>query len=428
MKFHLLILALIFSAFHVPRSAFAQGPLTPPGAPAPTMKTLDQVEPRKEINAVNAPGDADSIFKITQPGSYYLTGNITGVSGKIGIEIAVAADGPGVTIDLMGFELAGAPGSLDGIAATGTGTRNIAIRNGTVRAWGGDGIDIFNSQNNLLSDLRAQGNGARGIHAGASTTITGCTAQSNTGDGISALTGSTVTACASAFNGGDGIAADIGSTVKGCTMLNNGGDGIFAAASSVTNCTVRGSTGDGILASGCTVTDCTVQSSAGDGFDASNGSTVTGCTASSNTGDGFNVSNGSTITGCTARSNTGDGIDLGSHCTVTRCTSSSNTLNGIRIGSNSRVTDNTCDDNGVGVGLFSGIFTLGDHNRIEGNNVTNNDFGIGVGGVGHLIVRNYAGSNTNNYSLPGSGSFIGTIVATEAGMNAAENALINISF
>jgi hypothetical protein len=32
--------------FRVPLSAFAQGPLTPPGAPAPTMKTLDQVEPR----------------------------------------------------------------------------------------------------------------------------------------------------------------------------------------------------------------------------------------------------------------------------------------------------------------------------------------------------------------------------------------------
>ena len=422
------LLTLALPALFLPHFLRAQGSLTPPGAPAPTMKTLDQIEPRKEINAANTPGDADSIFKITQPGSYYLTGNITGVSGKIGIEIAVAADGPGVTIDLMGFELAGEPGSLDGIAATGAGTRNIAIRNGTVRAWGGDGIDILNSQNNLLSDLRAQGNGARGINAGASSTITGCTAQSNTGGGISALTGSNVTACASAFNGGDGIDADIGSTVKGCTMLNNGGDGIFAAASSVTDCTVQGSTGDGILASGCSVTNCTVQGSTGDGFDASNGSTVTGCTAKSNTGDGFRVSNGSMVTGCTASGNVGDGIDVGSHCTVTRCTSSSNTLNGIRIGSNSRVTDNTCDDNGVGVGLFSGIFTLGDHNRIEGNNVTNNDFGIGVGGTGHLIVRNYAGSNTTNYSLPVSGSFIGTIVSTSAGMNAAENALINISF
>ncbi|HVZ93498.1 MAG TPA: hypothetical protein VG797_03210 [Phycisphaerales bacterium] len=64
------------------------GPLTPPAGPvAPTTGP----EPRVAINAANTPGDADatpSMFKITQPGSYYLTGNITGTSGKAGIEVA----------------------------------------------------------------------------------------------------------------------------------------------------------------------------------------------------------------------------------------------------------------------------------------------------------------------------------------------------
>ena len=132
-------LLLIF-ILHPSSFLLAQGSLTPPGAPAPTMKTLDQIEPRVAINATNTPGDADSLFKITQPGSYYLTGNITGVAGKHGIEIAAPANGPGVTIDLMGFELTGVPGSLDGIAATTAGARNIAIVNGAVRAWGGDGV------------------------------------------------------------------------------------------------------------------------------------------------------------------------------------------------------------------------------------------------------------------------------------------------
>jgi hypothetical protein len=55
------------------------GPLDPPGGPvAPTMKSLDQVEPRIPINAETCPGDDDSVFRIVTPGSYYLTGPVAG--------------------------------------------------------------------------------------------------------------------------------------------------------------------------------------------------------------------------------------------------------------------------------------------------------------------------------------------------------------
>src|SRR3569833_2813795 len=77
-------------------SVFAQGSLTPPGAPAPTMKTLDQLEARTIVNAANTPGDAANTFIISAPGSYYLTGNLTGASGKHGSSIQ--ADH--VTLDL----------------------------------------------------------------------------------------------------------------------------------------------------------------------------------------------------------------------------------------------------------------------------------------------------------------------------------------
>ena len=47
---------------------FAQGSLTPPGAPGSVMKTLSQIEPRTAIT--NLP------LVITKPGSYYLTSNL----------------------------------------------------------------------------------------------------------------------------------------------------------------------------------------------------------------------------------------------------------------------------------------------------------------------------------------------------------------
>jgi len=313
------------------------GPLNPPAGPiTSTYKTLTEVEPRVAISLTNTPGDADSLFKITQPGSYYLTGNVTGVAAKHGVEIAVAANGPSVTIDLMGFELAGVPGSLDGISVTATGTRNVAVHNGTVRAWGGDGIDVLNSTNNLLEDLRVEGNGGRGILAGAASTLTGCTAYSNTGIGISANVGNTVTGCTANSNGGTGISTNSGSTVTGCTALSNGGDGIRASA----------------------------------------GGTVTGCTASFNTADGINAGGGSTVTGCTAYANTGDGIEVTNDC---------------------RVTDNTCDSNGIGDG--AGIHATSSDNRIEGNNCTDADRGIDVDLAGNIIIKNTCSGNVINWTI-----------------------------
>ena len=56
----------------------------PPAPPAPTQSAI---EPRTALTSVSAPGDATSLFVISIPGSYYLTGNIVGVSGKHGITI-----------------------------------------------------------------------------------------------------------------------------------------------------------------------------------------------------------------------------------------------------------------------------------------------------------------------------------------------------
>ena len=84
--------AILLSAFQLfSFSAFGQGSLTPPGPPAPTMKKLDKVEPRTNLQATPAPAgvdtsNADYHFIINQPGSYYLSANIV-VTKANGIQI-----------------------------------------------------------------------------------------------------------------------------------------------------------------------------------------------------------------------------------------------------------------------------------------------------------------------------------------------------
>src|SRR4051812_8998727 len=88
-------ISLLVSFFLFPITIFAQGSLTPPGAPAPLFKTLQQVEPRTPISSIP--------INITNSGSYYLTVNLTQTNNAAGITIS-ASD---VTIDLNGFALIG---------------------------------------------------------------------------------------------------------------------------------------------------------------------------------------------------------------------------------------------------------------------------------------------------------------------------------
>src|SRR5262245_42158782 len=112
------------------------GPLAPPAGPVTsTFKTLTETEPRIAINATNTPGSGSAMFLISQPGSYYLTGNITGAASKTAISVITS----NVTIDLGGFAMTGVAGSLVGIEAQGES--NLTVTNGTLSSWGAGAIE-----------------------------------------------------------------------------------------------------------------------------------------------------------------------------------------------------------------------------------------------------------------------------------------------
>lgn len=141
-------------------SAYGQGPLSPPGAPGPTMKTLAQVEPRTAIT--NAP------VTISQPGSYYLATNVAGT---------ITLDADHVTLDLMGFRVAASSGS--GIVIpTGKGKHTV-VRNGVIRmvtaAYGVDGRYIQDG-NSRFENLLIDGNDVAwcGLSIGSGCLIRNC--------------------------------------------------------------------------------------------------------------------------------------------------------------------------------------------------------------------------------------------------------------
>src|SRR3954471_15205057 len=375
--------ALLISAFHlfsVP--AFSQGSLTPPGPPSPTMKKLDEVEPRTNLQASPAPAGVDTTnpnyqFVINQPGSYYLTSNLL-VTKTNGIQINVE----GVSLDLNGFQISRVTPTGYGIEIPTT-SLHATVRNGTIRGFV---AGIFGSApGSAFRDLALTFCTNYGIRTGQGAILESCRASQNSGTaGIAAGWGATLSNCAAT---GNTVTTAIGtgssSSLLNCSAYANTADfGINASAgSSVTNCSASFNTGTSPVSAAIST---------------SNGSTITGCAAyfndsiaatqTSTTEMGFYVLDGSTIQNCTAQYNNGDGIRISSACLVRA---------------------NNCGVN------FAGVHSIGGNNRIEENNVFSNGRGILIDTAGNLIVKNSATDNTTDYVIAASNRY-GPIVDISA--------------
>jgi hypothetical protein len=232
-------------------TCYAQGNLTPPGAPAPTMKSLDQIytqigavsDQRTVVNAANTPGDSGDKFIISQPGSYYLTGNITVSSGN-----AIAITTNNVTLDLNGFTISSTEnpanaGSYGILLGSGTPVKNITIvhgfissgvtdSSGTFSGTGfGSGIDCLVSPYNVrVSGVSISGCLNYGIDLSLSSVVESCTVKTVGLYGIIAGVVSDSTAQDIAI---DGVYAEIANNCSGSTV---GSSGTGVSATTANNC------------------------------------------------------------------------------------------------------------------------------------------------------------------------------------------------
>ncbi len=374
---------LAAGALLVGSNAAHAGPLNPPAGPiASTGKTLTEVEPRIAINSTNTPGSSatSSIFRITQPGSYYLTGNIIAVQTNRHV-IAIAASG--VTIDLNGFLIRGlgtVQGSFDCIFAE-PGVKRVTVRNGHIELAGRHGINLENVDGGLIEYIQAQSCVNAGISSvgpfgsARAIVISHCTAVSNSSQGISSGTCSVVTHCSATSNVATGISADRGSTITMCASSSNG-LGIFAGQ----------------------------------------GSTISNCAAFSNSEEGIRVTGGTTISACTAYDKTGDGFNVRTGCTVVDCTARSNGRHGISSLGGALIRGNNCSENGTsGAGWANINVGLQGDSRIEGNDCSKADVGIGVTTAGNIIIGNTCSGNATNYVIAASNRYVPIINITASG-------------
>ena len=394
---------LPFAALIVTAAVHGQGSLTPPpGAPAPVMKSLDQVEARTPLVA-GQPGvsiDANGTITISQPGSYYLTGNLTiTTAGASGIVISSS----NVSLDLNGFSLICT--QANGGAAINYGSnKSISIRNGivaggTTQSGGtftlaGWGYGVNSSQPAggpvRVSDLIVRGVRSRGLFLGTSN---GCVAERCIVDtcGEMGISAHTVRDCVVLAANSDGIwtgNSPNGGLVSNCHSESVGlsfAMGIDASGAMVTNSRGSSASSVGILA--LEARDSYGSSSASIGMSVTQG--ATGCTgistAVSGTHDGIEVEG--IATNCNGSSSSGgEGVNA---VTATGCQGSSAS----GIGLKATVAMNCRGTSVSGIGLNATLATGCVGHRLSGTAiqaVTANGCHASAGTV----------TATNKYNMP----------------------------
>lgn len=376
----------------------------PPGPPAPTFKTLTEVEPRR---AVFDNGGAPISLQV--PGEYFLAENIFATGNAIEIRAG------GITLDLNGFDVRGdLNGTSDfGILVTVSASQTFRVKNGAIRNFEGAGI---RSEDTIVpvivEEIRVDRCGL-GIDLDGPGVIRRCLVQNSTSNGFRLDGRATLDSCIALDNGGDGFFLGGRSLLTRCTAHDNGFDGFImtanADASRLSECLASGNGDDGFQSSSANVSwlGCTAYDNMGSGFSSLAWSTMINCDARVNGENGFSAMRGSQLTNCSANSNGVDGFNLFG-TTVVSCDASSNTGDGFELSSGSRATFcNASNNDGVG-------FLAGDDTLVESCVATSNNLGF-QGVAGAAFIRNFHFGTGGAFTFNGADGFVTGSLSPTAG-------------
>ena len=365
---------------------------------------------------------------LSWPCSAKLSGNFSGVSHGVTITAS------GVTLDLMGFTLAGDQGTDDyGVFINGATTapiQDVVVRNGFIRNFG-SGVRAEYANSSRFEQLSTSGNSQYGVYLRGDSglcngnTIADCTVSSNTFYGVY-------------FYGSNGQCD--GNTIADCTVSGNKSYGVYIYSSyghcdgnTVADCAVSGNGSIGVYLSGAygrsdgnKVADCTVNNNGSYGVYLNayqgqcDGNIVSGCAVSGNKSYGVFLSgqsgqcDGNTIADCAVSGNGSFGIRLSSaeagQCdgnTISHCAIRGNGTDGIYLSgtSNSQCEGNTIADCVIRKHTNSGINLIAvEGARIQGNQVSS-QVGISTYGIycadtaRNLILQNTCVGQATNFSV-----------------------------
>ncbi len=373
------LVCLTLMLFAVSSYVYA-GSLNPSGAPAPTMKTLDEVEARIPV------GQADMPVVISEAGSYYLTDNITSTDSTI---IVITADD--VKFDLNGFTVTGA-GAGYGVCVNNA--HSVEICNGSIKnfAQGIYGVDSDEDSKVVIRDCKITANGISGIYLLDNCTVKDCIISGNGGGATSSVYGIRV---------GDN------SKVEGCKVLDNGsqaGGSVYGIrvgfCSQLVGCEVAG---NGYNASGhvkgiYAALECIVR----DNISSRNG--IAAGTSSSHEIYGYDIGAYSTVINNVSCSNGGNdgadytsgkvaGISCGTSCKVS---GNSITNNGTRCLANvygvvasyaCKIEENIVSNNGINAMYYVYGISAADSSSLIENTLRGNGAGAGAGSSNTYSMR-----------------------------------------